>query len=129
MSGIPPQIVPLSAVSSQTLFVTLNNQPCQINIYSKDIMVPVAGGIATSPPNYAPISPIFCDLYVNGAIIILGVLCLNQVLIVRDVYLGFIGDLAFYDTQGTDDPLISGLGQRWQLVYWPPGTYTLGLSG
>lgn len=41
-------------------------------------------------------------------------------LIVRSAYLGFIGDLAFIDTQGTSDPIYAGLGTRFQLVYLFP---------
>ena len=44
-------------------------------------------------------------------------LCLNLVGLVRSAYLGFIGQLAFFDTQGTSDPDYSGLGTRYQLVY------------
>ena len=37
--------------------------------------------------------------------------------IVRDTYLGFLGDLAFFDLQGEDDPYYTGLGDRWVLGY------------
>lgn len=121
MSAAPPLIIPLSAVPSQTLNVTLNNQSCQINIYAKNINVPhdpTSAGIATTPPTFDNITPIFLDLYVNDEDIITGVLCLNEVLIVRNTYLGFIGDLCMVDTQGAGaDPGVSGLGTRWQLVY------------
>jgi hypothetical protein len=91
-------VIPTNAVPSQTLSVILAGQPCRINVYQKT-------------------TGLFVDLYVNDALIIGGVIGLNTVLIVRDVYLGFVGDLTFLDSQGLDDPLSTGLGSRWSLVY------------
>lgn len=93
-----PAIVPLNANPNQTLTVGLGNQACQIDVFQK-------GG------------RVFVNLYVNDALIVAGVLCENMNRIVRDAYLGFAGDLAFYDTQGTDDPNYLGLGSRFVLVY------------
>ena len=90
--------VPLTANPSQTLACPLGGQNCSINVYQK-------------------ISGLYLDLYVDGALIIGGVLCENANRIVRDAYLGFVGDLAFFDTQGSDNPVFTGLGARWQLVY------------
>jgi hypothetical protein len=99
-------IVPLHPVPSQTVSVSLNNQACQVNVYAL---------------GSAPYEHLFCDLYVSDALIIGGVICQNLNLIVRDAYLGFIGDLMFQDTQGADDPVYSGLGARWILNYvFPP---------
>jgi hypothetical protein len=115
-------VVPLAAVASQTLTVTLSNQACRIDVFGKQIYVPQdpIGGIATDPPVYVLVAPVFLDLYVNNVLIIGGVLCLNEVKIVRNTYLGFIGDLYFYDTLGLGvDPLVEGLGQRWVLLYDP----------
>jgi hypothetical protein len=96
-------IIPLIAVPSQKLSVPLANQTCQINVYQK------AYGL-------------FMDLYVNNSLIIGGVLCHNLNRIVRSLYLGFIGDFVFYDTQvpvGEEgsDPVYTGLGARYQLIY------------
>lgn len=115
---LTPSIVPLNPVPSQRLTVTLSNQVCLIKVYGKSIYVPVTPGIPTDPPAYEQANPIFLDLYVNDVLIIGGVLCLNQNKIVRNSYLGFTGDLAFFDTQGDDDPQVSGLGSRWLLTYW-----------
>lgn len=93
------KVVPLQAVASQQVAVTLATQPCTINVYQTD-----AG--------------LFCDLYVLDAPIVTGVAALNANRIVRDAYLGFTGDLAFFDTQGAEDPDYSGLG--------PSGRYFLG---
>lgn len=96
-----PLVVPLQAVSSQTLSVTLSGQACKINVYQKS-------------------TGLYVDLYVNDKLIVGGVIGLNGVPIVGDTYFGFTGDLGFIDTQGTDDPDSSGLGSRWLLVYAQP---------
>ena len=49
--------------------------------------------------------------------IIAGVLCQNLNRIVRSLYLGFSGDFIWLDTQGTTDPIFTGLGSRYILVY------------
>ena len=103
-------IVPTQPVANQTLNVSLANQACTINIYAKGQF------------DYAGL---YLDLYVNNALIIGGVICLNAVKIVRSSYLGFVGDLAFFDNQVStvvgaqdgDNPLYTGLGSRWFLYY------------
>jgi hypothetical protein len=93
--------IPLAAVPSQTLTTVLSGQPCRLNIYQKS-------------------TGLFLDLLVNDALVLGGVLCRNGVGIVRDAYLGFLGDLVFYDTQGDDDPTYDGLGERFILGYVTP---------
>lgn len=93
------QIVPLQASPNQNVNVTLAAQPVMLHIYQLD-----AGGL-------------FVDLYVNSSLIIGGVIAENLNRIVRNAYLGFIGDFMFLDQQGTDDPVWTGLGSRWVLVY------------
>lgn len=91
-------IIPVNDVYSQTLKVSLASQSCMINLYQKS-------------------TGFFCDLYVNDALIIGGVICQNLNRIVRSLYLGFIGDLMWSDTQGTNDPSSPGLGTRYLLFY------------
>lgn len=93
-------IVPLQAVPSQTLSANLGNQNCQMRVYQRG--------------DY-----LFMDVYVNNALIIGGVICQNRNRIVRSAYLSFAGDFIFYDTEGTDDPIYTGLGARFQLMYIP----------
>jgi hypothetical protein len=45
----------------------------------------------------------------------------RQRLLVDAGYRGFIGDFAMIDTQGRADPVYSGLGGRYQLVYFDAG--------
>ena len=94
-------VVPLQALTSQFVAVTLGGQNCTIAVYQK------ATGL-------------FLDLSVDGALIIGGVLCRNLHKIVIDAYLGFTGDLGFYDTQGLLDPDWTGLGGRFVLLYQSP---------
>ena len=92
------QVVPVKALPYQTLAVQLAGQACVLNIYQK---------------TYG----LFMDLYVSGVLVVGGVLCENLTRIVRDVYLGFVGDFVFGDTQGTNDPFYTGLGTQYLLVY------------
>ena len=100
-------IVPLQAVPSQSLNVLLNGQNCQLEVYQKP-------------------SGLFMNVQVNNSDIVTGVLCENLNRIVRSLYLGFSGDFCFFDSQGTTDPIFSGLGGRYSLAYLaanelPPG--------
>lgn len=91
-------LIPIQALPNQNLQVQLANQPCTIEL------IQTAYGL-------------ICNLYISSTLIIGGVLCENLNRIVRSLYLGFIGDLVFNDTQGTSDPDYTGLGMRYQLIY------------
>lgn len=100
-------VIPLTEAPAQTVSIALGIQSCRINVYTKSINVPIQAptDIPSDPlPTYENQNPIFLDLYVNDALIVGGVLCLNETRIVRDAYLGFIGDLAFIDAAGNSDP-------------------------
>ena len=103
------QIVPLTANPNQTLTIGLDNQACQISVYQTP-------------------DALFLDLYVNDALIIAGVICQNLNRLVRDLYLGFQGDLGFVDTQGDSDPEYTGLGSRFQLIYLSPSELPPGVG-
>lgn len=92
------QLVPLQAVPNQTFQIQLAGQACTLDVYQ------LAFGL-------------FVDLYVAGALVIGGVIAENLNRIVRSAYLGFGGDFVFFDTQGASDPVYTGLGGRYQLVY------------
>lgn len=91
--------VPLNAVPSQKLNVTLAGQPCQISLHTL-----LDGAI-------------YMDVSLNGTVIAQGVRCLNNNKIIRAAYMGFVGDFIVTDTQGSDDPTYDGLGVRYQLIY------------
>ena len=90
--------IPLKAVASQTLTVTLANQPCRIRVYT----------LSTG---------LYFDLYVADVPIALSVICQDRTLLVREAYSAFAGDLFFVDQFGTSDPTYDQLGVRYLLVY------------
>ena len=92
------QTIPIKAVPSQQFQVTLDGQLCAFSIYVKNQCM-------------------FFDALVNGAKISYSVQCKNLVNLIPTAYLGFMGLLVFYDTQGTSDPVYTGLGSRWVLLY------------
>lgn len=94
-------IVPLITAPSQILSVELNGQSCNINVYQRT-------------------TGLYIDLGINDTLIIGGVLALDRVKIVRDGYLGFTGDIAFFDIMGMQDPDWTGLNVRYFLGYWFP---------
>ena len=63
----------------------------------------------------------YLDLYVSNSLILAGVSCQNMRLMVLDAYLGFVGDLMWIDNQGTTDPVYTGVGTRYTLLYLAPG--------
>jgi hypothetical protein len=91
-------VVPLQAVPNQTMQCQLGGQACTLTVRQTQ---------------YA----MFMDVDVAGEPMATGVICEDRNRIVRFGYLGFLGDFVFVDTQGIDDPIYTGLGDRWQLVY------------
>lgn len=114
------QIIPIQPVPSQVLNVTLNQQACQINLYAKDIYIPISlpGTIPIDPPAYIPVTVFFLDLYLNDTLVIGGCLMRNGVGVVQNSYFGFIGEIAIEDTEGDTEPTVAGLGTRYLLTYW-----------
>lgn len=99
------EIVPTSEAAYQEINVTLANQDCTINLYTKSLCVPLTTPIPNIPPPYQSTNPCFIDLFVAGTLIIGGVYVRQGSLVVRDVYLGFQGDLSVIDTSGSaEDP-------------------------
>jgi hypothetical protein len=94
-------VVPVLTLPNQQVQASLNNQAVMLNIYQYDY-------------------GLFTDVYLAGSLVIAGVICWNLNLIVRDVYRGFIGDLAWFDSQGTSDPVYTGIGSRFLLMYFTP---------
>lgn len=92
-------IVPIAAKPAQTVACRLANQNVSLTIRQRS-------------------TGLIVDVYLDDALVIGGVVAHDRNKIVRDTYLGFIGDLYFLDTQGSDDPSYSGgLGTRFLLCY------------
>lgn len=90
--------IPITDTAAQKISVSLANQNVRIELYQKT-------------------TGLFCHVYVSDSLVVGGVLCLNLNKIVRDAYRGFVGDLFFWDSQGSNDPSHPGLGTRYQLLY------------
>ena len=91
-------VIPLQAIPAQSFNATLGGQSCQIALYQKG-------------------SDFFMDLSIGAQVIRQGRMVRNATRLVRYAYLGFIGDLIMFDTQGQSDPTYDGLGTRYQLYY------------
>lgn len=91
-------IVPLKAIASQSVNVTLAGQPCTIGLRQM-------GGRQ------------YLSLSRNGTPICEGVLLVNRSAIIRAAYTGFVGELAVIDTQGDESPQYTGWGTRWFLAF------------
>lgn len=92
------QLVPIRALPSQQVQVQLSGQAVTLNIFQQ------AYGL-------------YVDVFVGATPIIQGVIAENLNRIVRSAYLGLEGDFVFWDTQGDENPVYTGLGDRWQLAY------------
>lgn len=91
-------VIPLEPTPSQTVTTVIGDQRIRLNVRQR------AFGV-------------FVDVFVNDALLIGGVLARNLNRLVRSPYLGFVGDLYFFDTQGRSDPEWAGIGTRYLLVY------------
>lgn len=100
------QSIPLQAIPSQSVKAVLGNQNVQIFLTQRD-------------------SGIYADINSNGVDMVTSVICRDAVPIIARDYAGFSGNLLFIDTQSNDDPFYSGLGVRFQLVYFTDIEYAL----
>lgn len=90
--------IPLRAVPSQTVQVSLAGQP--VTLYLRQL-----GGRQYISVSWA--GEVLCDT----------VLMVNRSAIIRAAYTGFIGDIAVNDTQGDEAPEYTGWSSRWQLLF------------
>jgi hypothetical protein len=144
-----PQIIPLLAVPSQTLSITLNQQNVGISLYTLND----AGNILGEPVaitadstlvsadnttitadvtmtsalvSLAPTEQLYIDVTLDGTPVITArLVSCSQPLILTSAYLGFEGELEFFDSQNTGaqnttNPTYEGLGTQYQLVYFLP---------
>jgi len=100
------QEITLGVVPSQTLTINLNNQACLIELRTLGLDAD---------------AHLFFSLTLAGTPIVTTRVCRNlQRLLVDAQYRGFQGDFMFIDTQGDTDPVYTGFGSRYVLVYIPP---------
>lgn len=99
-------VVPTQPQPNQQVQCQLNGQACTLNVYQNPF-------------------GLFMDVFVGSTQIIAGVICENMNRIVRDSYLGFVGDFVWIDTQAASpsvaqDPVYTGIGTRFLLLYLFP---------
>ena len=94
-------IIPLQAIPAQQIYVNLNQQNCTLNVYQKTYGV-------------------FMDVISDNELVVAGVACQNINRIIRNAYFGFDGDFIWYDSQGSTDPIYTGIGERYFLIYLEP---------
>lgn len=104
--------IPLTAVPSQLVSAAPAGQSVSISIYQL---------------GFPPMAELYCDIVANGIPIVNCRKCraysgstseAAPFLLLDARYWGFQGDFLFIDTQGGEDPQYSGLGKRWQLIYY-----------
>jgi hypothetical protein len=99
-------VIPLAAVPSQTVNVNLR----------------VAGTTNTRQQARITVRTIGAEMYFSlDGVALNRIIRDRQRLLVDAGYRGFIGDFAMIYTQGRADPVYSGLGGRYQLVYFDAG--------
>ena len=90
--------IPLAAVPSQKIVVTLNNQNCVLMLRSLDDRQ-------------------YLSLSVGGEPVFHNALIVDRIPLKKYSYLPFIGDIASVDTQGTSDPDWQQWNTRFFLIY------------
>ena len=95
------QIIPLTGVPSQTVNVSLR-VPGQLARQQAKITVRTIGALL-----YFSLDGVVTNRIIRD----------RQRLLLGTAYRGFVGDFAVVDMQGVSDPVYTGLGSRYQLVY------------
>jgi len=88
--------IPLIAAPYQKTTVVLNGQRCRISVKQM-------------------IDGVFLSLWVNNQAVKMGVICQNNVYLIKNN--AFVGDLHFEDYQGFENPDYSEIGSRFKLIY------------
>jgi hypothetical protein len=143
------QIIPLQAVPSQTLSTTLNGQAVQLSIYSMETPGSILSSYGSDTADSTIITAdntnltadvttenaattlqgydaLYIDVILAGQQIVTARLVRNLIpIMLTSSYYGFEGELAFVDTQNVGlqsgtQPVYTGLGTQYQLVYYSP---------
>lgn len=95
--------MPAVAIATQTMSVNLGGQACLIELRTL--------GLGAD-------AHLYFTLTVAGVPIVTTRICRNLQRLLEDAgYQGFAGDFMFIDTQGDTDPVYTGLGGRYELLY------------
>jgi hypothetical protein len=60
---------------------------------------------------------VFVDISVEDVDVVVSVIARDAVPLMCREYVGFVGNILFIDTQGSDDPSYEGMGSRFTLNY------------
>lgn len=93
-----PIVIPLNAVAQQSVQTTLSGQSVQLDIQQRR-------------------TGLYMNIWLNGTMIIAGLLCQDRTWLVQKSYFGMPGDMIFADQEGEADPEYSGLSGRYVLMY------------
>lgn len=108
--------VPLISEPAQTLSFIAANQSCAISLYSLQTPGDILNSSTTTLLTGYP--ALYMDLSVGGVSIYECRLCRNLIpLLLGSEYFGFVGNFVFVDTLSNTDPIYTGLGSQYQLVY------------
>jgi hypothetical protein len=126
------QTIPLSAVPSQTLQVVLDGDTVGLSLYSLNS----PGNIIEeqSATELIPEQVLYMDVTLNGSPIITCRRCVSLLpMMLESGYMGFPGELEFFDTVNTTlstvtNPVYTGLGSQYQLVYFSASDMASGLG-
>jgi hypothetical protein len=94
-------IIPVQPIANQTFSCVLDNQQCVIALETTDY-------------------GLFASVSYNGIAVATGRLCLDRTDINSARYLGMPQALFFADLQGQSDPVYTGFGTQYLLVYGNP---------
>jgi hypothetical protein len=95
------QSIPLAALALQQFSCVLDNQTAQFTLTSTD-------------------QGVFADIVYIGVSIAAGRICLDRTNLNSSPYLGLPQGLFFVDLLGTTDPVYTGFGTRYLLLYGNP---------
>jgi hypothetical protein len=95
------QVIPLAALANQQFSVVLDNQTAQFTLTTTEF-------------------GLFVDIVYNGVSIIAGKLCLDRTNLNSSPYTGLAQGLFFVDTLGQTDPVYTGFGTQYLLLYGDP---------
>lgn len=110
------QYIPLIAAPAQNFSIVLGGQSCQINLYSLQTPGDILSTATSTELQGYP--ALYADLALGTQPVITCRIVRNLVPWLLDAtYQGFIGDLVMIDTLADTDPVWTGLGAQYQLVY------------
>jgi len=91
--------IPLQSFPMQQFEITLEGQYCHIELLQRAE------------------NELYFSLIANNVAICDSVLCFDRVPVVATDYRGFVGNIYFEDTKGELDPVYTGFGSRYRLLY------------